>query len=252
MTEKSSAENLWHRRYGHLGEDSLRKLASENMVIGPKKDFTKGIALPCEPCLNGKLSKTKFSKSTDKRYPLLGLVHSDVCGKMSSPSLGGSSYFVTFIDDASRYTWIYALKNKDDVFKTFQQWKEMVELSSGHRIKTLRSDNGGEYCSKKFETYLATHGIRHETTIAGTPEQNGVSERMNWTIEETARCMLADGKMPEHFWAEAVSTAVYLRNRSPTSALAGKTPYEEYHGEKPNVCNFRVFWLCSLQPQAQE
>ena len=90
------------------------------------------------------------------------MVHSDVCGKMSSQSLSGAEYFLTFIDDKTRYVWIYGLKNKDQVFSRFIEWKKMVEKSTGQQLKNLRTDNGGEFTSNKFEEYLKTEGVRHE------------------------------------------------------------------------------------------
>ena len=160
---------------------------------------------------------------------------------MSTGSLSGCEYFLTIIDDKTRYTWIYVLKHKDEVFARFLEWKALVENSTGRKLKALRTDNGGEYTSKEFETYLKQNGIRHERTVPKTPEQNGVAERMNRTIVETARCMLAEAKLPRKFWAEAVSMAVYLRNRSPTTAVNGMTPFEALTGDKPCVDILRVF-----------
>ena len=133
------------------------------------------------------------------------------------------------------------MKHKDEVFVRFLEWKALVENSTGRKLKALRTDNGGEYTSKEFETYLKQNGIRHERTVPKTPEQNGVAERMNRTIVETARCMLAEAKLPRKFWAEAVSTAVYLRNRSPVTAVSGMTPFEALTGDKPCVDILRVF-----------
>ena len=99
----------------------------------------------------------------------------------------------------------------------------------------------GEYTSKKFEGYLKSEGVRHERTIAKTPEQNGVAERLKQTVVESSRSMLLDAKLPQKFWAEAVSTVVYLRNRCPTKAVKGMTPYEAWHGEKPKLDYLRVF-----------
>eukprot|EP00253_Pinus_taeda_P016291 PITA_16291 len=104
-------------------------------------------------------------------------------------SLGGSRYYVTFIDDATRKTLIYCIKNKSDVFDTFKKWKALVEIETGKKLKCLRSDNGGEYCSKEVDRYCSEHGIRREKTVPRTPQENGVSERMNRTIMERARCM---------------------------------------------------------------
>ena len=156
-------------------------------------------------------------------------MHSDVCGKIGETSIGGAEYFVTFTDDKSLYTWVYPLKTKDQVFDRFLEWKALVENSSGKKLKTFRSDNNGEYTSNRFETYLKDEGIRHERTIPGTPEQNGVAERLNRTLVESTRSMLLDARLPHKFWAEAISTAAYLRNRCPTRAVKEMTPYEAWH-----------------------
>ena len=160
---------------------------------------------------------------------------------MNTRSLGGAEYFLTFIDDKTHYVWVYVLKRKDQVFERFLEWKALVEKSSGRKLKVLRSDNGGEYTSAEFEDYLKSEGVRHECTVPKTPEQNGVAERMNRTLMETVRSMLANAKLPQKFWAEALSTAAYLRNRSPTKAVKQMTPFEAWTNEKPNVEHLRVF-----------
>lgn len=129
--------------------------------------------------MSGKIHRSAFpGTGRERAKEPLGL-HSDVCGKIDSPSLGGAEYFVTFIDDKTHYVWIYMLKNKHEMFETFKRWKVLAENSSGHKVKTFRMDNGGEYMSTEFENYLKSEGIKHEYTIPKTPEQNGVSERMN-------------------------------------------------------------------------
>ena len=164
-----------------------------------------------------------------------------MCGKIGTQSLGGGEYFVTFVDDHTQHVWVYILKHKGEVLQRFQEWKALVEKLSGRKIKTLQSDNGGEYTSAEFSSYLAKEGIKHELTIPHTPQQNGVAERLNRTLIEGVRTMLADSKLPHRFWAEALSTAVYLRNRSPTKALEGVTPHEAWSGTKPDVSSLRVF-----------
>ena len=236
-----SQEELWHRRYGHLGVQNMRKLVAEEMVVGLDCKMSKDIGV-CEPCVEGKHHRAKFDTSGAKRSDsVLGLVHSDVCGKMSTQSLSGREYFLTFIDDKTRYTWVYILKCKDQVFEQFLEWKAEAEKSTVQELKVFRTDNGGEFTSTEFEGYLRKEGIRHELTVSKNPEQNGVAERMNRTIMETARSMLAEAKLPRRFWAEAVATAVYLRNRSPTTAVKGMTPFEALTGEKPRVDTLRVF-----------
>ena len=240
VVQSESKERLWHRRYGHLGEKSLQKLAKRELVEQFDYNVSKRIGF-CETCVAGKLHRTHFETSSTKTREPLELVHSDVCGKMRVKSLGGAEYFLTFIDDHTRYIWMYPLKTKDQVFARFMDWKAMVEKSTGKKLKTLRTDNGGEYTSNQFEDYMRSEGIRHECTIPKNPEQNGVAERLNRTLVESARSMLLDANLPQKFWAEAVSTAAYLRNRCPTHAVEGMTPYEAMTGKKPKVDKLRVF-----------
>ena len=168
-------------------------------------------------------------------------MHSDLCGKMNEKSLSGAEYILSFIDDKTRYVWVYFLKSKDQVFEKSLEWKAMVEKSTGRKLKAIRTDNRGEFTSKEFEAHLMTEGVRHEVTIPKNPEQNGVAERMNRTLVGTARSILVNANLPHSFWAEALSTATFLRNRSPTKAVCGMTPHEAWTGEKPRVDGLRVF-----------
>ena len=238
---QQSVEDTWHHRYGHLGSRNLEKLAKDKLVNGFNYDPSRDISF-CQACVDGKLHRSQFPTTGGKRAKEpLELIHSDVCGKIQTPSLGGGYYFLTFIDDSTRYVWVYILKNKSQVFEKFAQWKALVENLHRCKIKTLRSDNGGEYTSNEFTAYLKQEGIRHELTVPKTPQQNGVAERMNRTLVEIVRSMLSDAKLPKNFWAEALSTAVYLHNRSPTRAVLKKTPFEALTKEKPVVDYFKVF-----------
>ena len=148
---------------------------------------------------------------------------------------GGAKYFVTFIDDASRYTEIVMLRNRSEVIQAFKNYKRKVEKQTGKSIKKIRTDNGKEYLSKEFNAYLEEEGITRQLTVEYTPQQNGVAERANRTIVEMARCMLFEANFPNSLWAEMVNTAVYLRNRSATKSLEGKTPFEAWTQQKPCV-----------------
>ena len=238
---QESKESTWHRRLGHLSESSLQKLAKLKMADGFDYDPQRNIDF-CKSCIEGKIHRQPFPKEGGKRSTeLLGLVHSDVCGELNVKSLGGAKYFLTFVDDNTRYVWTYMLKHKSEVFQKFFEWKALVENSSGHKLKALRTDNGGEYVSNEMKNFLKKEGVHHELTVPKTPEQNGVAERLNRTLVEAVRCMLCDSKLPQCFWAEAVSTAVYLRNRSPTKAVDGSTPIEAWTGEKPRLDHLRRF-----------
>jgi len=117
-------------------------------------------------------------------------VHGNVFGPVKVPSLGKSMYYVSFIDDFSRNTWIYFLKKKSEVFDRFKEFKVLVENQTEKKIKVLRTANGGEFCSKEFEECCKKCGIAWQKTTPYTPQQNGVAERMNKTLMERARSML--------------------------------------------------------------
>ena len=173
------------------------------------------------------------------------MVHTDVCGKLDTKSLGGAQYLVTFIDDATRYVWVYFLKRKNEMLSRFLEWKTLVERTSGKQLKVLRSDNGGEYTSEEFMKHLKSEGVCHERTVPKNPQQNGVAEHFNRTLIEMTRVMLSGSNLPRNLWAEALSTAVYIRNRSPSKAAEDKRPYEAFHGNKPDVSHLRVFGCSS-------
>jgi transposase InsO family protein len=143
---------------------------------------------------------------------LLELVHNDVCGPMKTTSRGGAQYFVTFINEFSRKTHVYLLRAKGEVFDKFKKYKALVENQTSKKIKTLRSDNGGEFVSKKFDNFLHECGIQRQTSAPYTPQQNGVANRTNRTIMECARSMILAQALDLEFWAEAVNTAVYINN----------------------------------------
>jgi hypothetical protein len=135
----------------------------------------------------------------------------------------------------------YCIRQKYDVFDTFKKWKALVENETGKSLKCLRSDNGGEYCSKEFNDYYSYHGIHREKTVPRTPQENGVSERMNRTIMELARSMRLHAGFPLQFWVDVVDTGVYLINRGPSSSLDGIIPEEEWIGKKVNYSFLKTF-----------
>ena len=233
--------DLWHQRLGHPSEGRLDNIVHKKLVTGINLLKASKMSF-CQSCVEGKMCRKPF-KSADSPCSAkkLDLVHSDVCGPMQTESFGGRKYFVTFIDDYSRCCAVYFLKQKSEVFDKFKKFEAEVTNKCGHSIGTLRTDNGGEYLSKKFQDFLESKGITHELTMPHTPEQNGVAERMNRTLQESARAMLAHAGLPHGYWAEAVAAAAYLRNRVTTSPLGDKTPYEMWYGKRPDVSHLRVF-----------
>ena len=128
------------------------------------------------------------------------------------------------------------------MLEKFKEFEASITNESDRRIGTLRTDNGCEYLSGEFKEYLKSRGIRHELTVPYSPQQNGVAERMNRTLMESAQAMIAHAGLPNSYWGEAVATAAYVRNRMPTTAIKNnQTPYERWYGRKPNVNHLRVF-----------
>lgn len=240
VTTEHDKQMLWHRRMGHLGMHNL-KLLRDKMATGISfPDISS--KLECISCIMGKQTKQPFRKTDAKRAKeVLGLVHSDVCGPMSIPSMSGFRYFLTFIDDLTRKTFIYFLKNKSEVFEKFTVFKAFAENQCGKKIKILRTDNGTEYVNKRMDDLLKKCGIQHQLTVEYTPEQNGVAERANRTICDKARTMLKESALGKRFWAEAVHHAVYLKNKSPTIAVKNVTPDEKWSGSKSDLSMLKTF-----------
>ena len=236
----ASAE-LWHRRLAHINSCDLNKMKN-GIVDGLSYPATSDMMKDkCVTCCEGKQMRLPFPHVGQRSTETLQIIHADVCGAMETKSIGGAQYFLLFVDDYSRMTFIYFLKHKNEVFKKFKDFKAIVENQQNKKIKILHTDNGGEFCSGEMENYLTKEGLIHQKTNAYTPEQNGVCERANRTVVEKARCLLFDAKLEKKFWAEAANTAVYLKNRSATSSLENITPYEVWYGKKPDLSHIRLF-----------
>jgi transposase InsO family protein len=152
---------------------------------------------------------------------------------MPSTSLSGHVYYVSFIDDYSRKTWVYFLKSKDEVLGKFKEFKTLLENLSKKKIKILRSDNGGEYTSNEFGIFCIDVRIKRELTTPYNSQQNCVAEIKNRTIMEAVKTMIHDQDLPIHLWVEATRTTVYVQNRLSHSALGFKTPDEIFSEKKP-------------------
>ncbi|KAK3023701.1 hypothetical protein RJ639_044002 [Escallonia herrerae] len=238
FTENQRA-TLWHHRLGHLSESDMRILHSKNVLPGIKNiqlDFFEG-------CVYRKQKRVSFPRDgKEKKIERLELVHMDVCRPITVKFLEGNFYFISFIDDDSRKTWIYAIRQKSEVYHTFKKWKALVENETENKVKCLKSDNGGEYRNGGFQEHCFNNGIGLIRTVKRIPQENGLVEGMNRTIMERGRCMRIHVDLPLQFWATAVDTTVYLINRSPASALNGGIPEKEW-----SVGGTVVSWISKLQ-----
>ena len=243
LVKKPETAELWHRRMGHAGYENLAKMVQGDLVkgvgVGPSA-FRALKTSVCEPCIMGKQTRLPFPESESVSTEPLELVHMDVCGPMPVASKGGSRYFATFLDDYSKLSVVVPMKQKGQVAKVAEHVLNRLEVQSGKKLKTVRTDRGKEYVNKALEEVLGGKGTVHEKTAPYSAEQNGSAERLNRVLEEKIRAMLEDSGLPKEMWAEAVVTANYTRNRTPVSAH-GKTPWEAFFGEKPSVGHMRVF-----------
>jgi len=130
------------------------------------------------------------------------------------------------VDDASRYVFVKFLKHKNQALSEFKKWKIEVEKQTDQKLKRLRTDNGLEFCSEQWKKFCESEGIRHETMMVYTPEQNGVAERLNRTLMDLVRSTLHESGLPKNAWAEFIYSAVYVRNRVTNKHNSKKTPYE--------------------------
>ena len=231
----------WHNRLGHPAKSTLNSLRHYLPISNSsdKLDF-------CHSCQLGKATKLPFVDSTRYTTKPLQIIHIDV---WVSPitSIGGCRYYVIFVDDFSRFTWMYPLRFKSDVFHIFQQYKALVENLFSSKIQQLQSDNGGEYLSNDFKSFLTKHGIHHRLACPYTSQQNGIAERKHRHIQETGLTLLAKAHLPNKYWTDAFLTVIFLINRLPTKVLHNLSPYFVLHKNMPSYTSLRTFG-CTCYP----
>lgn len=234
QSARSSSDTsiLLHRRLGHLNYGYLHKLFPSSASSSPE---------PCSTCILSKHHRLPFPGKLPRPSCLLEVIHSDLSGRISPASVNGYRYYFKLTDGYSKFKHIYLLKYKSETFKFFMEFKIMVEKQTGHKIKRLVNDNGGEYLDESFQSFLRDEGIIMDKTAAYTPQQNSISERGNRTTTERARCMLVDANLPKQLWAEAVTTAVYIENQSLEASIEFKTPHELWYNTKPDLSHLRIF-----------
>jgi transposase InsO family protein len=230
----------WHDRFGHANFTALRKMARDELVRG--MPTIKQVDQLCEACLAGKQRRTPFPQKALRRLTEpLQLLHGDLCGPITPATPSSNRYFLLLVDDYSRYMWIVLLPSKDAAAAAIKNVQAAAERKSGKKLLALRTDRGGEFAAADFTDYCAHLGVRRELTTPYTPQQNGVVERRNQTVVGTARSMMKNKGLPGVFWGEAVTTAVYLLNRTSCKANQGATPYELWTGSTPAVHHLRTF-----------
>nr|GEU90681.1 retrovirus-related Pol polyprotein from transposon TNT 1-94 [Tanacetum cinerariifolium] len=243
----SSQAWLWHRRLSHLNFDTINLLLNNDIVVGlPKLKFVKDNL--CSSCELGKAKRKSFqTKTTPSSKRRLQLLHMDVCGPMRVASINGKKYVLIIVDDYSRYTWTYFLRSKDETLEVLIDFLRLVQRGLHAQVRIVRTDKGTEFLNKTLYAYFAYEGILYQTSIARTPEQNGIVERQNHTLVEAARTMLSAAKVPLFFWAEAIATTCFTQNRSLVIPRHEKTPYHIINDRKSSVKFFHIFGsLCYI------
>ncbi|GJP47260.1 hypothetical protein CLOM_g6471 [Closterium sp. NIES-68] len=233
----------WHERLCHVNFPMLQKLVKDGSLKGLEvKGGVKEIG-SCPTCLETKFSKFPFNSTTGPAKTPLALVHMDVVGPTRAPSLSGSCYFLTIVDDHTRAVWVYPLKSKGEVAAAvLKEWMPRAQRECGHKVKVIRSDNGGEFIGADFEGELKRKGIQHQLTVPYNPQQNGVAERFNRTLQEGARTLLGRAGLPDPFWVSALRQIALVKNR--VLATVGDKewiPYTKWYGSAPAVNMLRAF-----------
>lgn len=233
-------DELWHKRFGHLNYDTLYKMHSKNIIRG--LEIQNKTHPKCEMCILGKSTRNQYKYlNRPLKNCILELIHIDLIGPITPESLGHSKYILCITDDCSRKVKTCFLKTKGEAAEQLITFIKEIERATERKVKVVRTDNGKEFVNRTLDGFFKMNGIKHELTIPYTPEQAGTAERTNRTILEMARTLLIESKLPKNFWAEAVATAVYIRNRCGTSKLNDKTPEEIWSGRRPTSSHFRVF-----------
>ncbi|KAI3499670.1 hypothetical protein L1887_35474 [Cichorium endivia] len=232
---------LWHRKLAHLNFRYMNQLVTEEMVRGlPLLRFDNENL--CAACTFGKQKKKPHKTITDSSITRpLELLHMDLCGPSTVASINHKKYILVIVDDYSRFTWVFFLRLKSDTFSELNNFITSIELKIQLPARRIRSDNGTEFNNKLIEEFLTSKGIEHNFSAPYTPQQNGVVERRNRTLVEAARSMLNFANLPLTFWAEAISTACFVQNRSIINKRLKMTPYEVLNKRKPNVKFFHIF-----------
>nr|GEX50464.1 retrovirus-related Pol polyprotein from transposon TNT 1-94 [Tanacetum cinerariifolium] len=260
-TSSKTKSCLWHRRLSHLNFGVINHLARQGIIRGlPKLKFKKDHL--CSACAMGKSKKKSHKpKSEDTNQERLYLLHMDFYGPMRVKSVNRKKYILIVVDDYSRFTWVKCLRSKDEVPDFIIKFLKMIQVRLKVPARCIRTDNRTEFVNQTLHEYYEQVGISHETSVARSPQQNGVIERRNRTLIEAARTMLIYAQALLFLWEEAVATACYTQNRSIVHLHHGKTPYEHLHGKLPDLSFLRVFGaLCyptndsenlgKLQPKA--
>ncbi|KAF9663835.1 hypothetical protein SADUNF_Sadunf17G0093300 [Salix dunnii] len=230
--------SLWHARLGHPHPQIIGRLALPS--LHGKIGF-------CESCMLGKSTKLPFTSRQTYATEFLHTLHTDVWGPASVTSFDGFRFYLIIIDEYSRYVWLFPMARKSEVATIFPMFIKRMENQFSTTVKIIQSDGGGEFVNIVLQSYFAAHGIIHQRSCPGTPEQNGLAERRHRYVVETGLTLMAHASVPTKYWTTAFQTAMFLINYLPSSALQHKSPHEMVFGSSPSLEFLRVFG-CACYP----
>ena len=242
-TKATGSWRVWHARLAHLGWQQLKRLVTQKLASGIEVSGAFPSDTACEACLEGKMHQHPFAPASSRATRPLELVHTDLMGPVNKRSRKGHhKYIMVIVDDFTRYGWVYFLRRKSQAPERLKNFIRMVERQFAAKVATVRSDRGGEYLANRLTTWFDKLGIHHHLSIPDTPQQNGVAERYNRTLQERGRSMLLAAGLPTHFWGHAVRYACWLSNRLPHTAVRDPgIPYTALRGKAPNLAMAKVF-----------
>ncbi|KAH0748613.1 hypothetical protein KY290_027845 [Solanum tuberosum] len=226
----SNKEKVWlyHRRLGHPSFYVIKR-----MFPSLFKDLIVE-SFHCDDCEIAKHKRTSFPISHKRCQTPFSLIHSDIWGPSPIPNISGARWFVSFIVDCTRVTWIYLLKQKSDVSQILPTFFNMIKTQYDVPIKRFRSDDAKDYFNQNLSVFFQKEGIIHESSCVNTPQQNGIAERRNGLLLDITRSLLFHKKVPKQYWGEAVLTAAHLSNKMPSRILNFQSPLDTLRNFFPN------------------
>jgi len=235
---------LWHERLGHPGKTVSERISKENVCTGIPVSLIPCAMCDthCDSCIRGKQSKPPFPDSSRRPTRVLHRIHADTVGEVPTAGTGGERYFLTVVEEYSGYVDIIPVLQKSSIAQELINVIARWERQTDSKVQVVRTDRGTEFLNKTFHGHCTQNGIHTEMSAAYTPQQNGVAERANRTIKEKVRTLLLGVNADTALWNEAAQTAAYLHNVTPVAGKS-KTPYEEFHGHKPDLSGLRK-WGC--------
>ncbi|BBH09514.1 hypothetical protein Prudu_022027 [Prunus dulcis] len=229
--------SLWHKRLGHPTNEVVKLMLQASAV----SVSTDSVSALCSACLHGKMHRLPFPSEHIRSKIAFQRIHSDVWGPSRNKSIDGYRYYVSFVDECTGFLWLYPLLNKSGVFEIFLKFYAFISTQFGAHLQYFQSDGGGEFNSSQFASFLDSKGIIHQLSCPSTPQQNGLAERKNRHVIETALTLLVPANLPGQFWYHAVAHAAYLINFMPSIALGNQSPFQKLFDKPPPLQHLRVF-----------